>query len=189
MKYISTRKDNHEYSFTEAFLNSYTDDEGLFCPKDVPVISKETMLKWSVWKVILHNCVEIKLLWSFSCYLIHIYWRRWRTHRRIGNNSENVVWELSSTWIGYCTWIHDTFTVDEVSRSYKFRGGILWSYLSCEGLFNAVYRPVPQISCAKGWGTRSSSSFLLVWSSFMSMPFLLELIVIRELQPLQELDI
>lgn len=122
MKYISTRKDNHEYSFTEAFLNSYTDDEGLFCPKDVPVISKETMLKWSVWKVILHNWIEVKFLWSFSGYLIHIYWRRWCTHRRIGNDSENVVWKLSSTWVGYCTWIHTLFTVDEVSRSYELCG-------------------------------------------------------------------
>ena len=187
MKYISTRKDNHEYSFTEAFLNSYTDDEGLFCPKDVPVISKETMLKWSVWKVILHNWIEVKFLWSFSGYLIHIYWRRWCTHRRIGNDSENVVWKLSSTWVGYCTWIHTLFTVDEVSRSYELCGGVLWSHLSCEGLFNAVYRPVPQIPRAKGWRTRSRSVFPLVWSSFMSMPFWLDLIVIPEPQHLQEL--
>lgn len=48
MKYISTRGSTKEYSFTEAFLNTYADDGGLFCPKEIPRISNEIMKKWSV---------------------------------------------------------------------------------------------------------------------------------------------
>ena len=48
MKYISTRGSIREYSFTEAFLNTYADDGGLFCPKEIPHIPKETLEKWSV---------------------------------------------------------------------------------------------------------------------------------------------
>ena len=49
MKYISTRGSTQEYSFTKAFLNTYADDGGLFCPKEIPQISKETLEKWSVF--------------------------------------------------------------------------------------------------------------------------------------------
>ena len=48
MKYVSTRGSDKEYSFTEAFLNSYADDGGLMCPKTIPRLSEETLNRWSV---------------------------------------------------------------------------------------------------------------------------------------------
>ena len=48
MKYVSTRSGDKEYSFTEAFLNSYADDGGLMCPKVIPRLSEETLERWSV---------------------------------------------------------------------------------------------------------------------------------------------
>lgn len=48
MKYVSTRGSDKEYSFTEAFLDSYADDGGLMCPKTIPRLSEETLNKWSV---------------------------------------------------------------------------------------------------------------------------------------------
>ena len=49
MKYISTRGSKREYSFTEAFLESFAEDGGLFCPKEIPRIPSEMMERWSVW--------------------------------------------------------------------------------------------------------------------------------------------
>ena len=48
MKYISTRGSKKECSFTEAFLSSYAEDGGLFCPKEIPRISDAQMEEWSV---------------------------------------------------------------------------------------------------------------------------------------------
>ncbi len=48
MKYVSTRGNKQECSFIEAFLNSYAEDGGLFCPKEIPRISDEQMKEWSV---------------------------------------------------------------------------------------------------------------------------------------------
>ena len=48
MKYISTRTTKREYTFTEAFLESFAEDGGLLCPKEIPRISTDTLEKWSV---------------------------------------------------------------------------------------------------------------------------------------------
>ena len=48
MKYVSTRGSDKEYSFTEAFLNSYANDGGIMCPKTIPRLSEETLNRWSV---------------------------------------------------------------------------------------------------------------------------------------------
>ena len=45
---VSTRGNKQECSFIEAFLNSYAEDGGLFCPKEIPRISDEQMKEWSV---------------------------------------------------------------------------------------------------------------------------------------------
>jgi threonine synthase len=49
MKYISTRGSKKEYSFTEAFLLSYAEDGGLFCPKEISPVSPQVMEEWSVF--------------------------------------------------------------------------------------------------------------------------------------------
>ena len=48
MKYISTRTTKREYSFTEAFLETFAEDGGLLCPKEIPRIPKDAMEPWSV---------------------------------------------------------------------------------------------------------------------------------------------
>ena len=35
MKYISTRTTKREYTFTEAFLESFAEDGGLLCPIEI----------------------------------------------------------------------------------------------------------------------------------------------------------
>lgn len=61
MKYISTRGSSKEYSFTEAFLNTYAEDGGLFCPKEIPVISSEILEKWSVSRLFLRRYIANEL--------------------------------------------------------------------------------------------------------------------------------
>ena len=73
MKYISTRTTKREYTFTEAFLESFAEDGGLLCPKEIPRISTDTLEKWSVGICcIVKNSIWISLIfiWRFFRYLL-----------------------------------------------------------------------------------------------------------------------
>ena len=48
MKYISTRTTKREYTFTEAFLESFAEDGGLLCPKEIPRISTDILGNLSI---------------------------------------------------------------------------------------------------------------------------------------------
>ena len=48
MKYISTRTTKREYTFTEAFLESFAEDGGLLCLKEIPRISTDTLGNLSI---------------------------------------------------------------------------------------------------------------------------------------------
>ena len=54
MKYISTRTTKREYTFTEAFLESFAEDGGLLCPKEIPRISTDTLEKFE-HRTVLHS--------------------------------------------------------------------------------------------------------------------------------------
>ena len=89
MKYVSTRGSDKEYSFTEAFLNSYADDGGLMCPKTIPRLSEETLNRWSVGYLGRRFRVAIGLLRFDTCDPLGFYRRERNPYRKAGNDRQN----------------------------------------------------------------------------------------------------
>ena len=145
MKYISTRTTKREYTFTEAFLESFAEDGGLLCPKEIPRISTDTLEKWSVGICcIVKNSIWISLIfiWRFFRYLLTkvIYhpttWKSfWNLYSKSFINAN-----LSLYWM-ICG-----LSVDQASRSHFLGRILLWTHLSYQGFFHAVHWSFSEVS-------------------------------------------
>ena len=145
MKYISTRTTKREYTFTEAFLESFAEDGGLLCPKEIPRISTDTLEKWSVGIC----CIVKNSIW-ISLIFIWRFFRDLLTKVIYHPTTWKSFWNLySKSFINAnlsLYWMICGLSVDQASRSHFLGRILLWTHLSYQGFFHAVHWSFSEVS-------------------------------------------